>query len=209
MSQSCPRCGGVLWGRTLPAGAGHACGYCGGVWLDHAASKRVTEVLCSDTLAHAEAGARMARHVPDTRASLACPSCGSPLARSKVGQTGVEIDTCAAHGTWFDKDELARVAQSHATARAYGRHGSAALVGGAAVAGAAAVGAGALLASDPAVQRHAQNLSAGDVADAAEIAVDAGGAAFDVGAAVGDAVDVGEVAGGVFEILGGLFEGLG
>lgn len=204
----CPRCNGVLWGRALPAGTGHACGTCGGVWLDNAAAARMTEVLCSDTLAHADAGARLAQHAPDTRGALACPSCGATLERTTVGQTRVEIDFCRAHGTWFDRDELGRVAQSYATARAYGRHGSGALVGGAAVAGAAvagtAVAGAAVLASQQnEAQRFAQDVDAEDVA---EIAIEGGSAAFDVGSAVGDAVDVGEVAGGVFEVLGGIFE---
>ncbi|MBK8995740.1 MAG: zf-TFIIB domain-containing protein [Myxococcales bacterium] len=213
----CPRCRGVLWGRALPAGAGHACGNCGGVWLDHAAATRMTQVLCSETLGHANAGARTAQPV-DTRAGIACPACGSALERTTVGQTGVEIDYCSAHGTWFDRDELGRVAQAYATARAYGRHGSGALVGGAAVAGAAvaggAVAGAALVASQQnEVQRYAQSL---DAADVAEVAIEGGSAAFEVGAAVGDAADVAEVAGGaaevaggVFEILGGIFEGLG
>ena len=132
---SCPRCGGVVWGRALPAGSGHACGSCGGVWLDTAAASRMSEVLCSETLAHADAGAQLAKHAVDTRGAIACPVCGAAMDRSVAGQTRVEIDVCRAHGTWFDRDELGRVAQAHATARAYGQHGSAALAGGAAVGG--------------------------------------------------------------------------
>lgn len=211
----CPRCGGVLWGRALPAGAGHACGNCGGVWLDHAAATRMTQVLCSETLGHANAGARTAQPV-DTRAGIACPACGSALERTTVGQTGVEIDYCSAHGTWFDKDELRRVAQAYATARAYGRHGSGvggAAVAGAAVAGTAVAGAAMMASQESQVERYAQNLDAEDVAD---IAIEGGSAAFEAGAAIGDAADAAdlaggaaEVAGGVFEILGGIFEGLG
>ncbi|MBE7485849.1 MAG: zf-TFIIB domain-containing protein [Polyangiaceae bacterium] len=211
----CPRCGGILWGRALPAGAGHACGSCGGVWLDHAAATRMTQVLCSDTLGHAEVGARTASAV-DTRGGLVCPTCKSALARTVVGQTGVEIDYCSAHGTWFDKDELRRVAEAYATARAYGRHGSGvggAAVAGAAVAGTAVAGAAMMASQESQVERYAQNLDAEDVAD---IAIEGGSAAFEAGAAIGDAADAAdlaggaaEVAGGVFEILGGIFEGLG
>jgi hypothetical protein len=169
--------------------------------------------LCSETLGHADIAARTSAHQVDTRGALQCPSCHAPLQRVVVGQTSVEVDYCTAHGTWFDKNELNRVAQSFATARAYGRHGSAALAGGA-VAGAAvagtAVAAGAVaVAHSDSVQRHASALDAEDAVDMAELAVEGGSAAFEVGEAVGGAVDAAEVAGGVFEILGGLFEGLG
>lgn len=208
---ACPRCGGVLWGRALPAGHGHACGNCGGVWLDNAAGKRVSELLCSETLGHAEAGARTARSAVDTSAAVKCMTCGKTLERITIGPAKVDVDYCSEHGTWFDKDELARVAQSYATARAYGRHGSGAVVAGAAVAGAAMAG-GALYASQhqSTLERAGQSIDAETVAD---VAIEGGGLAFDAGAAIGDAVDAGEVAGGaaeaVFGILGGIFEGLG
>ncbi|MCK6536057.1 MAG: zf-TFIIB domain-containing protein [Polyangiaceae bacterium] len=189
---ACPRCGGALWARELPQGSGHACGTCGGVWLDTAAASHITRVLCSETLAHAEAGARIARHPVDTRGAIACPTCGAAAQRSLAGQARVEIDVCPAHGTWFDRNELERVAQAHAAARAYGS---------AVVAGAAAGGA-ALMAAQP----RGQGV---DAADVAEIAVEGGSAALEVGSALGDAADAADVAGTVFELLGGLFEGLG
>ena len=95
---ACPRCGGALWARELPQGSGHACGTCGGVWLDTAAASHITRVLCSETLAHAEAGARVARHPVDTRGDIACPTCGAVAQRSLAGQARVEIDVCPAHG---------------------------------------------------------------------------------------------------------------
>jgi hypothetical protein len=174
----------------------------------------VTEVMCADTLAHADAGAQLSKHAVDTRGAVACPVCGAPMERSVAGQTRVELDTCRSHGTWFDRDELGRVAQAHATARAYGQHGSAALVGGAAVGGAAVVGAAAVGAAVAADQGFfARQFQHVDAADAAEIAIEGGSAAFDVGGAIGDAADAAgggaEIAGTVFELLGGLFEGLG
>jgi Zn-finger nucleic acid-binding protein len=44
-----------------------------------------------------------------TSARLACPSCGATLARAGVGETGVEVDACSEHGTWFDAGEIARI----------------------------------------------------------------------------------------------------
>lgn len=190
---ACPRCSGVLWTRALPQGTGHVCGTCGGVWLDTAAASRIVQVLCSETLSHAEAGARVARHQADTRGAIACPTCGAPTQRTLAAQSRVEVDVCPAHGTWFDRNELERVAQAHAAARAYG---------GAALAGGAAAGGAALMAAQPRAQEV-------DATEVAELAIEGGSAALEVGSAIGDAADAAEVAGTVFEVLGGLFEGLG
>jgi Zn-finger nucleic acid-binding protein len=57
----------------------------------------------------------------DTAGTVACPVCGNALARTRLQQAAVDIDFCGYHGTWFDKDELARIAQSAAVARAYGQ----------------------------------------------------------------------------------------
>lgn len=206
----------MLWSRPLPAGSGHACGTCGGVWLDGPAAQHVSQVLCGETLGHADIAARTSAHRVDTNHAIACPICRSALQRTRVGNSGVDVDYCTQHGTWFDKDELGRVAQSFATARAYGQQGGggfgtgATVAVGAGVAGAAVAGTALAVAShENQARRFAEDMDPEDAADALELAVDGGSVAFEVGAAVGDAVDVGEVAGGVFEILGGLFEGLG
>lgn len=185
------------------------------MWLDGPAAQHVSQVLCGETLGHADIASRTSAHRVDTAHAIACPICRAALQRTRVGNSGVDVDYCTAHGTWFDKDELGRVAQSFATARAYGQHGSGgvgagALAVGAGVAGAAVAGTAIAAASQSnQVRRFANEIDAEDAGDVLELAVDGGSAAFEVGAAVGDAVDVGEVAGGVFEILGGLFEGLG
>jgi hypothetical protein len=120
------------------------------------------------------------------------------------------VDFCPQHGTWFDKDELGRVAQSFATARAYGGHGTgAAVAAGVGVAGVAVAGTALAASQSNQVQRYVEQIDPEDAVDAVELAVEGGSAAFEIGAAVGDAVDAGEVAGGVFEILGGLFDGFG
>lgn len=204
-SLHCPRCSAILWSRPLPAGSGHACGTCGGVWLDGAAAQHVTHVLCGETLGHADIASRTSAHRVDTQSAIACPICRATLQRTRVGQAGVDVDYCTQHGTWFDKDELGRVAQSFATARAYG--GAGAVAAGAGVAGVAVAGTALAASQSNEVRRFANELDPEDAADALELAVDGGSAALEVGAAVGDAVDVGEVAGGVFELLGGLFEG--
>ena len=43
---------------------------------------------------------------------LPCPECGQLMNRKNFANTsGVIIDTCRAHGVWFDRDELGRIVQ--------------------------------------------------------------------------------------------------
>lgn len=194
----CPRCRNPLTARPVQGGAGHACGGCGGIWLDSGASQEVNRALCEHAVALAESASATAPWRIDVTARLGCPACGKLLERYPVPVARIELDHCREHGTWFDRDELGHVCRAMAVKRAYGpaagaTAGAVAGAAGIAVAG-AAVGAGAYAA---AAQRPRTELAGEDIADAAEVAVD--------GAEV--ALDVGEVAGGAFEIIGGLFEG--
>ncbi len=196
----------------------HGCASCGGLWLDNAGSQRVTSVLCSATLAAADAAAQAATHQPDTRiADVPCPVCRRPMVRRHVDRARVDLDDCGEHGTWFDRGELQTVARSVAAARAYG--GSAGLAatqprGGhlaGVVAAGAAVGVGAAavgVAANPGLQQqarqHAQQGAdtVGEVAVAAAELVDPGDVLDGVGVAVHAS---GELAGGAVELAGEAF----
>lgn len=108
----CPRCGGALAAVGVPIGVALGCGPCAGVLLDDAAFGHVRERMYA-SLAH-RAPARRATF-PDGSAALACPACASHMTRTKIGE--VEVDLCSRHGVWFDRDELATVAQMIALAR--------------------------------------------------------------------------------------------
>jgi Zn-finger nucleic acid-binding protein len=42
---------------------------------------------------------------------LACPTCDDRMSRSLFGKrSGIVVDVCKVHGTWFDADELTRAA---------------------------------------------------------------------------------------------------
>jgi hypothetical protein len=160
-------------------------------------SERLTRALDSDTLALADAASHHARTRVETSAPLTCPSCAGSLIRRSVANARVDVDACAKHGTWFDRDELQKVARAFAATRAYG----APLAAGAAVAGGAAVAAGA------AEQRVNQGQ------EGSETGIEMAGDALDAGLEVADAAEGAsgalELAGGAFEILGGILEGLG
>lgn len=96
----------------VPVGVALGCSPCAGVFLDDAAFGHVRDKMYESL---ARGGPAQRPMSPDHSAPLACPACASRMTRTKVGE--VEIDLCSRHGVWFDRDELARVAQIIALAR--------------------------------------------------------------------------------------------
>ena len=100
------------------------CSQCGGTWLDIPRSQRVVRGLISETekalAAHAakaaaSAGTASYRDAASRETDLRlCADCSAPLKAVLVKEIGVTLDACSAHGTWFDAEELAAVAQSFA-----------------------------------------------------------------------------------------------
>lgn len=114
--RSCPRCrielGKVLVGATNL----RECVRCGGLWVDLASFQKI----CADreqqsavlgAAAHApvrgqslETGGRV-QYVP-------CPVCGQLMNRVNFARcSGVVVDVCKGHGTWFDRDELQQIVE--------------------------------------------------------------------------------------------------
>jgi len=75
-----------------------------------------TEPLDFELVAAAELVARSARS-PDacSRHERACPVCAMTLTQTSMA--GVTVDVCFAHGTWFDRDEVTRIAEACAARR--------------------------------------------------------------------------------------------
>ncbi len=97
----CPRCAQAL----EQDGAAAGCKACGGVWLEQA---RLVDMLRE---------MRVEPTVPvfAVRAGAdrcACPTCGELMIA--VSLEGVDLDRCAAHGVWFDAQELERTLQAAA-----------------------------------------------------------------------------------------------
>ena len=101
----CPRCRLPL--RDTRGAA--ICLQCGGAFLDAVAADSVVRALDeSAQRAAALAGSNPhATRVVDNLAKLAhvdCPVCHTRMQRFAVGP--VDVDTCVAHGTWYDRCEL-------------------------------------------------------------------------------------------------------
>jgi Zn-finger nucleic acid-binding protein len=101
-SLACPRCAAALVKVATVGDIGaHACPECGGVFADRAGVAALSS--------GADAPTHPARRV-DTSGYIKCPVCGDPMTRLNYGRrSGVMVDLCIDHGTWFDADELDRV----------------------------------------------------------------------------------------------------
>lgn len=111
----CPACGATLT-RASSQWEVLACMSCGGVWTDTTASRRITTTvdrelvgIARNAAKHAaESDPRLDGATPDV--ARACPICSGPLTCVRSGH--VPVDVCTAHGTWFDRDELGRLARN-------------------------------------------------------------------------------------------------
>jgi Zn-finger nucleic acid-binding protein len=91
------------------AGLAHDCGRCGGQFVELAALRDLIER--HDRLDAGLGRRRTGSLRAEARVRyVACPACGSMMNRRNFGGgSGVVVDVCAKHGTWFDDGELPRV----------------------------------------------------------------------------------------------------
>ena len=112
--RACPRGCGTLHRVELGGVALDECAGCSGVWLVVEVFKR----LCAEeerrsVLLGAELQERTtpATATPTVR-YVPCPDCARLMNRVNFGKrSGIIVDSCAKHGTWFDAHELRRVVE--------------------------------------------------------------------------------------------------
>src|SRR5437588_741474 len=112
----CPRCKIDMSSITLGTMAMRECEHCIGLWVEVAAFEKIcadreeqSAVLgaASPAPAHQVRSADLesVRYVP-------CPQCGQLMNRINFAHcSGVIVDICKGHGTWFDRDELSGIIQ--------------------------------------------------------------------------------------------------
>jgi len=113
---NCPRCFRPLDVFQAGAFAVDACTACGGLFLDNAASRELTRTFDRDLVTTATTlgigkGEEIAAGV--VQRDLACPKCVGPLAPVFLTSIQVRLDVCAEDGTWFDANELPKVARAY------------------------------------------------------------------------------------------------
>ena len=108
----CPKCNGSAM-QTVKVGKSSLweCPACEGMWLD----ATTLEVICAEKDQQAAvlgmaSAPREAAHVETSFRYVPCPVCRQLMNRVNFAKmSGVIVDVCKAHGTWFDRDELRRL----------------------------------------------------------------------------------------------------
>lgn len=92
------------------------CARCGGLWVDVESFEQIINEREQQAVAlgaasivpkHASGahGLNKVRYVP-------CPQCNQLMNRVNFARcSGVVVDVCKGHGTWFDRDELQRIVE--------------------------------------------------------------------------------------------------
>jgi Zn-finger nucleic acid-binding protein len=114
--KKCPRCEEGLLDVRVRAKLLCECPKCGGLWVDNDTLRQI----CADkeqqqAVMGFDAGAPRIEGGARTQAGriyIPCPECGKLMNRQQfAGCSGVIVDWCKAHGTWFDRDELKQIIQ--------------------------------------------------------------------------------------------------
>jgi Zn-finger nucleic acid-binding protein len=111
--QACPRCKKRL--QTIAVGGSmlEECGACGGLWVDAASFQRLCENREEQSAYLGMGSPLVAPSVNEPEHNVRyvpCPECAKLMLRVNFARcSGVIVDVCKGHGTWFDKDELRRI----------------------------------------------------------------------------------------------------
>ena len=112
----CPRCKVEMSSISIGGESMRECEHCSGLWLEVAAFERIcrsreqqSAVLGGASLTppqlHANSISEKVHYIP-------CPQCGQLMNRINFARcSGVIVDVCKGHGTWFDRDELREIVE--------------------------------------------------------------------------------------------------
>jgi Zn-finger nucleic acid-binding protein len=112
--RKCPRCKNQMVMVTLGAITVLECERCLGLWLDVPSFEKI----CADreqqsaVLGAASHAATGDAHETSKVNYVPCPECAQLMNRVNFARcSGVIVDICKQHGTWFDRDELSRIVE--------------------------------------------------------------------------------------------------
>lgn len=141
MDLRCPRCALPLSSTSVEWVS--ACGRCGGIFAARTVGPVGAAVARAAEAASEGAAVRVA-----TTSPVSCPACRRTASRERF--RGIDVDRCADHGIWFDRDELVHALQGTKPRTMKGLGGAAVSASNAAVA-ADALGRPAALRGDEAI----------------------------------------------------------
>jgi Zn-finger nucleic acid-binding protein len=110
----CPRCGKEMLLVTIGSTSVLECERCFGLWLEVASFEKicVDREQQSAVLGFAAQAPASAAHETSKVNYVPCPQCSQLMNRMNFARcSGVIVDICKKHGTWFDRDELSRIVE--------------------------------------------------------------------------------------------------
>ena len=111
--RKCPRCRVEMASVTIGSTAVLECERCVGLWVNVSSFEKI----CADreqqsAVLGAAAHATSAAHEISKVNYVPCPECSQLMNRLNFARcSGVIVDICKKHGTWFDRDELSRIVE--------------------------------------------------------------------------------------------------
>ena len=112
--RDCPRCRIEMSALTIGSTAVRECEQCLGLWLDASSFEK----LCADreeqsvVLGIASRAPTSAVRETSKVRYVPCPECLELMNRINFARcSGVIVDICKGHGTWFDREELSRIVE--------------------------------------------------------------------------------------------------
>lgn len=109
---SCPRCRSEMQSMIIGSEEVRECAQCLGLWIDVSTFERICANREEQAVVLGSASPAPTNVVREnTKVTYApCPECGHLMNRINFARcSGVIVDVCKGHGTWFDRDELARI----------------------------------------------------------------------------------------------------
>jgi Zn-finger nucleic acid-binding protein len=112
--RKCPRCLSQLAKVTIGSTEVIECESCLGLWLGVDAFAKVCAEREQQSAVLGLASHAPSAAVPETSKVkyVPCPDCSQLMNRINFARcSGVVVDVCKGHGTWFDRDELSRIVE--------------------------------------------------------------------------------------------------
>ncbi|MEP6922163.1 MAG: zf-TFIIB domain-containing protein [bacterium] len=113
-AQKCPRCGVEMQSVKLGATTVRECERCLGLWVDVLAFEKICADREQQSAVLGAASPEPTRTVQETNKIryVPCPECGQLMNRINFAHcSGVIVDICKGHGSWFDREELSRIVE--------------------------------------------------------------------------------------------------
>jgi Zn-finger nucleic acid-binding protein len=106
----CPRCEGAMTQGEIRGLLVHQCGSCRGTFVDSANLRKLEELEAPPATVAIAPGRipKGGRHAAPV-VYIRCPGCAEVMNRIQFGRfSGIVVDVCREHGTFFDADEMER-----------------------------------------------------------------------------------------------------